>query len=120
MAPVPAGMRINATIIRSPSMQAPFAVEYAGPPRMWLTLARSNKNSPSPARLAPGVRAVAVSGAIVSVSPLRSFGFRQLLQHEVVFHDVERLVHRFAGGRLAARRLLHEIDDQRLLDAIDH
>src|SRR6516225_9295760 len=43
--------------MRSPSTQAPFAVESSRPPRMWFTAARSNTYSPSPARLAPGVRA---------------------------------------------------------------
>ena len=39
--PVPAGMRIKATIMRSPSTQPPNTLEYAGPPMIEFTLAMS-------------------------------------------------------------------------------
>src|ERR1700730_1308058 len=65
-------MRIRPTIMRSPSTTAPLAVEETGPPSRWLTLARSNRCSPGPARLAPGVRAAGVFAAIGFLRDLKA------------------------------------------------
>src|SRR5712672_3224477 len=146
---------------------------------MWFTLARSNRYSPGPARLAPGVRTVwsgmgvppltrrvfasldhtlarhaaanwAWGGRLVT-RPQRGVSARPgsagpearyapapdashpgherrlrrgglggaFLQHEVVIDHIEGGVD-FLPVRRHAGRLLDEVDDQRLLHAVDH
>ncbi len=52
-------------------------------------------------------------------SDLRRLGDRGFLQHEVVAHQIERVFERLAVRRLAAGELL-ELDDERLLHAVNH